>query len=323
VTIAQRMVVDAPNWRSWVRPAVAIALVGGALAILLVFAPNFFRFNNLVNILVQASTLAVLATGMSIVMIGGGIDLSLPFNAALSAVFGAMYMRATGDVTGGLLVMIGTGLAVGLCNGIAVGYLRMIPFVVTLAMMTITNGASVWLTGSISIANIPKAFVDPFFGRYLGLLPLSVIIAAVTAALAIALMSRTILGRWIYAVGISIKAAGIARIPVRKVLMASYLVAGLAAGIAAVMLTGRLASASANLASPSMVLDVVSACVIGGVSIYGGAGRVWGAVFGALLITLLNNALNAAEVSLYVNQMARGAIIVAFVAFDRLAAARG
>jgi ribose/xylose/arabinose/galactoside ABC-type transport system permease subunit len=323
VTIAARMVVDPPQWRSWIRPAVAVLLVGCALAILWIFAPSFFRLNNLVNILVQASTLAVLATGMSIVMIGGGIDLSLPFNAALSAVFGAMYMRATGDVAGGLLIMIGTGLAIGLCNGIAVGYLGMIPFVVTLAMMTVTHGASIWLTGSVSIANIPKAFVDPFFGRYLGLLPLSVIIAAATASLAIALMSRTIFGRWVYAVGISIKAADVARIPARRVLMVSYLVAGLSAGIAAIMLTGRLASASANLSSPSMVLDVVSACVIGGVSIYGGAGRVWGAVFGALLITLINNALNAAEVSLYVNQMVRGAIIVAFVAFDRLAAARG
>src|SRR6185295_4444687 len=123
--------------RSLLRPAVTIVLVVVVLSVLWIFAPSFFRFNNLVNILVQASTLAVLATGMSIVMIGGGIDLSLPFNAALSAVFGAMYMRATSDAAGGLLVMIGTGLAIGLCNGIAVGYLRMIPFVVTLAMMTV------------------------------------------------------------------------------------------------------------------------------------------------------------------------------------------
>jgi ribose transport system permease protein len=311
------------RWHSWLRPAVTGAAVVIVLALLWVSAPSFFKFNNFVNILVQASALAVMATGMAIVMIGGGIDLSLPFSAALSAVFGAMYMRATADAGGGLLIMIMSGLAIGACNGIAVAYLRMIPFVVTLAMMTITNGAAVWLTGSISISNIPPAFVDPFFGRYLGLFPLSVLVAIGTLLSTTILMSRTIYGLRLYAAGISTKAAEIARIPTAKVLMTSYVIAGLAAGIAAVMLTGRLASASSNLASPSMVLDVVSACVIGGISIYGGAGQVWGAALGALFITLLNNALNAAEISLYVNQMIRGAIIVAFVALDRLAAARG
>jgi len=286
-----------------------------------VLAPSFFRLNNLVNILVQSSSLVILATGMSLVMIAGGIDLSLPFNAALSAVLGAMYMRATGDPLIGSLIMLVSGLAIGLFNGIAVGYLRMIPFVVTLAMMTIANGAAVWLTGSISISSIPKQFVDLFFARHFGI-PTAVIIAAATSVLAILVMSETIYGRWLYAVGINIRAAEIARIPTRRVLTVSYVLAGLAGGTTAILLTGRLASASSNLASPSMVLDVVSACVIGGISIYGGAGRVWGAALGALFITLLNNALNAAEISLYVNQMVRGGIIVVFVALDRFASVR-
>ena len=322
MTVAASAMIGAGGRWPYLRIAVTLALVVVVLAVLWGFAPSFFKFNNLMNILVQASTLAVLATGMSIVMIGGGIDLSLPFSAALSAVLGALYMRATGDALVGPLVMIAAGIAIGAFNGFAVGYLRMIPFVVTLAMMTITNGAAVWLTGSISIADIPEAFVDPFFGRYFGL-PLSVIIAGLMAVVTILVMSRTIFGRWLYAVGINTRAAEIARIPRRRVLALSYVIAGVTAGVAAVMLTGRLASASSNLASPSMVLDVVSACVIGGISIYGGAGRVWGAVLGALFITLLNNALNAAEVSLYVNQMIRGAIIVAFVAFDQFATRRG
>ena len=288
------------------------ALVLGLLA---AYAPTFFKLNNLINILVQASTLAVMAIGMTVVMIGGGIDLSLPFNAALSAVLGAIYMRATGDPFGGPAVMITMALAIGAFNGIAVGYLRMIPFVVTLAMMTVTNGAAVWLTNSISIADIPDAFVDPFFNRYLGI-PLSVYIAAAVSLLAYALLSTTVYGRWLYAVGISAKAARVARIPGERVIAASYVVAGLIAGIAAIMLTGRLASASSNLASPTLVLDVVSACVVGGVSIYGGVGKIYGAIFGALFMTLLSNALNAAEVTVYVNQMIRGGIIEAFVAFD-------
>lgn len=322
VSIATSIPAQALERRSLLRPAVTVALVVVVLGVLWLFAPSFFRFNNLVNILVQASSLAVLATGMSVVMIGGGIDLSLPFNAALSAVVGAMYMRATGDFVGGPLIMIASGISIGLFNGVAVGFLKMIPFVVTLAMMTIANGAAVWLTGSISISEIPKPFVDLFFTRCFGI-PVSVIIAAIVSLLGIGLMARSIYGRWLYAVGINLRAADVARVPARHVLTLSYVLAGFTAGVAAVMLTGRLASASSNLASPSMVLDVVSACVIGGISIYGGAGRVWGAVLGALFITLLNNALNAAEVSLYVNQMIRGGIIVAFVALDRLAPTRG
>jgi ribose/xylose/arabinose/galactoside ABC-type transport system permease subunit len=299
------------------RPLVTVVLCAVVLVMLWLYAPTFFKLNNVINIFVQASALAVLAVGMSTVMIGGGIDLSLPFNAALSAVLGAMYMRATGDAIVGPLIMLAAGAAIGAFNGIAVGYLRMIPFVVTLAMMTVTNGAAVWLTGSISISDIPAAFVDPFFTRYFGV-PLSVIIAAFAAVAGAILMSGTVYGRWLYAMGLNAKAARVARVPGRRVIALSYVLAGATAGIGAIMLTGRLSSASANLASPSMVLDVVSACVIGGISIYGGRGRVLGAVFGALFITLLNNALNAAEVSLYVNQMIRGAIIVGFVAVDRL-----
>src|SRR5882672_10322606 len=110
-----------------VRPLVSLALVVLVLAVLAIYAPSFFRLNNFINILVQASTLAVMAIGMAVVMIGGGIDLSLPFNAALSAVLGAMYMRATGDPVIGSLIMLASGLAIGFFNGIAVGYLKMIP----------------------------------------------------------------------------------------------------------------------------------------------------------------------------------------------------
>lgn len=322
MTLALTGAVGKPHLLPGFRVTVTILLFSATLVALWIFAPNFFQPRNIINIFVQASTLAVLAIGMSIVMIGGGIDLSLPFNAALSAVLGAMYMRATGDAIGGPLIMIIAASAIGLFNGFAVGVLGMIPFVVTLAMMTITNGAAVWLTGSISISNIPDSFVDPFFERFFGL-PLLVIIAAIVSILAIYLMSRSTFARLLYAVGINARAADVARLPTRKILASSYLVAGGLAGVAAIMLTGRLASASSNLASASMVLDVVSACVIGGISIYGGSGRVWGAVLGAIFITLLNNALNAAEVSLYVNQMIRGGIIIAFVGLDNFAAKRG
>jgi ribose/xylose/arabinose/galactoside ABC-type transport system permease subunit len=308
--------------RARVRNVVVALILVLVLALLWVFAPNFFKINNLINILVQAATIAVMAVGMSVVMIGGGIDLSLPFNAAVSAVLGAMYMRATGGVVVGSLIMLASGTAIGLFNGVAVGYLGMIPFVVTLAMMSITAGSAVWLTNSISISHLPPEFISFFRMRPAGL-PIPVIEGISVCAIATFLMSRSVFARQLYAVGSNRRAATIARISASRVLLTSYVAAGISAGIAAIMLTGRLASASANLASPSMVLDVVSACVIGGISIYGGAGRVWGAAVGALFITLLSNALNAAEVSLYVSQMIRGAIIIAFIAFDRFSATGG
>jgi ribose transport system permease protein len=304
------------------RPLIGAALCLAALGVLAIYAPSFFRLHNVLNILVQTSILAVLAIGMATVMIGGGIDLSLPFNAALSAVLGAMAMRATGSAAIGPLVMLASALAIGAFNGIAVGYLKMIPFVVTLAMMTVTNGAAVWLTGSISIAEIPDAFVDPFFRTYFGL-SLTVYIAIAAAIAAIILLSRTVYGRWLFAVGINAKAAKVSRVPCERVIAFSYLIAGLTAGVAAIMMTGRFASASSNLASPILVLDVVSACVVGGISIYGGVGRIQGVILGALFITLLNNALNALDVTLFVNQIIRGAIIIGFVALDSALAKRG
>ena len=308
--------VDA-NHRTGFRNLLSGGLIVAALIVLFAAAPTFFTLNNLTNVLSQASVLAVLSIGMAAVMIGGGIDLSIPFNAALSAVVGAIYMRATGDAFWGPIIMVAVALGIGAFNGYAVGYLRMIPFVVTLAMMTVANGLAIWMTNSLSIANIPDTFVDPFFTKYLGL-PLSVHIAFVVSVVSMVLVGRTVYGKRLYAVGINSQAARVARINIERVTMGSYVFAGAIAGIAAIMMTGRLASASANLSSPILVLDIVSACVVGGVSIYGGVGRIGGVVLGALFMTLLNNVLNAVEVSLFVNQILRGVIIIAFIAFDGL-----
>ena len=126
------------------RSILLCALLGSIVVVLTLFAPNFFKVQNGINIIVQASTLGILAIGMGFVMIGGGIDLSLPANMALAAVLGAMCMAAGANPLVGALVMILSGLAIGLLNGFAVAYLRMIPFVVTLAMLTVVTGVTIW-----------------------------------------------------------------------------------------------------------------------------------------------------------------------------------
>jgi ribose/xylose/arabinose/galactoside ABC-type transport system permease subunit len=304
-----------PPWLSRQR-VISIALMAATLLAIAVYTPNFFRYHNISNVLLQTSLLGLMTIGMAVVMIIGGIDLSLPANMAMSAVLGALYMRARGDWALGGLIMIATGSLIGLVNGFAVARLKMIPFVVTLAMMTVVSGASVWLTNSVSISQLPDTFVDFFDDRPLFGVPVTVLIVAFLAVAVAILMRSSVAGRWAYAVGINERAARVARIPIERVVLASYVFSGLMAGLTAIMLTARLGSASANMGNDGVVLDVVSACVVGGVSVYGGAGRIPGALFGALLITILSNAMNLIGVSYYLSLIVKGAVIVAFVAID-------
>lgn len=297
------------------RPAL---MVGALVLILLVLqaqSPVFFEPRNLINVLVQASMLSILALGMTVVMVGGGIDLSLPANMALSAILGSMAMIAADSVLLGCLVMLACGAAIGAFNGFAVARLRMIPFVVTLAMMTMAGGFSVWITGSVSISAQPERFFDLFLSRPFGV-PMAILIAAAALVVVQALMGLTRFGWQVYAVGTNPAAARISRVPVERVLFLTYVISGLMAGLAAIVVTARLGSASANVGNDSVILDVVTACVIGGVSIYGGVGRPVGAVIGALVVLILGNVFNLLGVSFFVSLMVKGAIIIALVALD-------
>ena len=305
-----------PRFRPTRQLVVSIVILAALLFVLSVYAPNFFRYNNILNVLLQSSLLGMLAIGMAIVMIVGGIDLSLPANMAMSAVLGALYMRATGDWIGASCIMAVTGLLIGSINGLAVAKLKMIPFVVTLAMMTMVSGTSVWMTNSLSISQLPTGFVDFFGARLLFRIPATVVIAIAFVIVISMLMRSSIAGRWAYAVGINDRAARVARVPIDRVILGSYVFAGLMAGVTAILLAARLGAASANMGNDGMVLDIVSACVVGGISIYGGAGKVGGALFGALLITVLSNAMNLIGISFYLSLVIKGAVIVAFVAVD-------
>jgi ribose transport system permease protein len=294
-----------------------LALLAAILIALWLIAPNFYRYNNLVNVSLQTSLLGLLALGMAVVMIVGGIDLSLPANMALSAIVGASYMKLAGDWITGSILMLAVGMVVGALNGLAVAWLKMIPFVVTLATMTIVSGTSVWITNSVSISQLPEPFLSIVGARPLFNIPVTVLIVALLTAAIAVLMRSSIVGRWTYAVGINERAARVARIPIGTVVFASYLFSGAMAGITAILLTVRLGAASANMGNDGMVLDIVSAVVVGGISIYGGSGRVAGALFGALLITVLSNTMNLVGVSFYLGLVIKGAVIIAYVAADR------
>jgi ribose/xylose/arabinose/galactoside ABC-type transport system permease subunit len=295
--------------------AFALAITAVLVGVLLAYAPNFFSIRNLLNVLIQGSSLGVMAIGLTFVMIVGGIDLSIPATMAFAAVLGAFVMPVWGIVAG-VATMLVSGLAVGAFNGVAVAWFEMTPFVVTLASMTVIGGATVWMTNSQSLSDFPDAFFDLFLSAPAGV-PVAVLILAVIAAIATLVLSSTAYGRSLYAVGLNAKAARLARAPVEWILFSTYAISGLLAGMSAVMLTARLGSASANLGSDGVVLDIVTACVVGGVSIYGGAGMATGAVLGALFVTLISNSLNQLGVSYFMTLVVKGIAIILFIWIDR------
>ena len=292
-----------------------------ALAILVFLyyhASHFYSQRNILNILVQMSSLALLAIGMTFVLVGGGIDLSMPATMAFSAVLGAFLMRAGyNPALANLATLLAAG-AVGLLNGAAVAAFRMTPFVVTLASMTAVGGSTVWMTNSVSVSHFPDAFFNFYLARPFGV-PVSVIILVAVTAIASIAMSSTIFGRWLYAVtNQRARRAGCPH-PSAARAVSTYLVSALLAGLTGVLLSARLGSASANMGNDGVVLDIVSACVVGGVSIYSGAGKPLGAMFGAFFITLISNSLNQLGVSYFMNLVVKGIVIIAFIYLDGLA----
>lgn len=285
------------------------------LIILYLEAPNFFRIRNLTNILVQSSALGILAIGMCVVFITGGIDLSLPSNMAFGAIIGSNYIVNSGDPIIGSIIMIICCLLIGCLNGIAVSYLNMTPFVVTLATMTMLGGTNVWITNSRSVSNFPEIFFDIFSAKIFNV-PISILIMFFLMIFMSFLLNSTKYGRNLYYVGINSKASSSSRINVKLVIFLSYLISGIMAGITAIILTARLGSASANMGSDGVVLDIVSACVVGGISIYGGIGKPYGAILGAIFITLISNSLNQLGISYFINLIIKGLVIIIFIATD-------
>lgn len=294
-----------------------LVVIVATFVLLAVFVPSFFTERNLVNVLVQASSLGLMAIGMSVVLIGGGMDLSIPAVMALSAILGAMHLRDGGLLPVSMLIMIAVGVLAGCINGYAVAYLKMIPFVVTLAMMTVISGLAIWITYSVSVPVMDETFFDLILSRIAGV-PRPILFLVIATVIMTIVMRRGLFGRWLYAVGTNVRAARVSGIPTRRVVFLTYVISGLFAGLTAILLSARLGSASANIGNDGVVLDIISAVVVGGVSIYGGVGGPLGAVLGAIFITAISNSMNMLQVSFFASLMVKGVVIIVFVAFDSL-----
>lgn len=297
---------------------VVLALCGIWVAAVLPFVPGFASSGNVMNMLAAMLPLLVLATGQTLVLVTGGIDLSVTSTVALASVMGGLVMNAeagwlAGEASAvplGVAAMLGVGAVVGAFNGLAVTVARMPAFMVTLTTLMFVSGFAVWLTKSQPVGGLPSAF-NAIGGR----LPASLALAGVVLVLAALALGRTVFGRWVYAIGHNVRAATISGVPVRGVTIAVYVAAGLCAAIASVLYTGRLETASPVLGQ-RMLLDVIGATVIGGTSLYGGRGKVIWTLFGAMFFTLIDNSLNLLSLSYFSIMVVKGGIILLAALLD-------
>ncbi|MBH8554723.1 ribose ABC transporter permease [Nostocaceae cyanobacterium CENA357] len=297
--------------------------VAGILPILLLIcilfsflSPNFPTAGNAVNILRQASINIVLATGMTFVILTGGIDLSVGSILAVSAVVTVLVslVPALGwaAVPAGLLA----GLCLGLLNGALITYLDVPPFIVTLGSLTALRGVAFLVANGTTVINRDINFA--WIGNsYVGPLPWLVIIALLTVLVSWFVLRQTVLGVQIYAVGGNDRAARLTGIKVNRVLLFVYGVSGLLAGLAGIMSASRLYSATGILGQ-GYELDAIAAVILGGTSFTGGIGTIGGTLLGALIIAVLNNGLTLLNMSYFWQLVVKGLVIIVAVMIDRL-----
>ena len=280
-------------------------------------SPKFLAADNFVNVLVQSAPIAIVAVGMTFVLLTAGIDLSVGSVIFLAgATGGSLVVRAGWPVGAVLPAMAVVGLACGVANGLLVTRLRLSPFIVTLAMLFIARGLGLWITETRAI-NLPETFLQLAAARLMWI-PVPVWILAVTAAVAQFTLSYTPFGRQLYAVGHDPVAAQKAGLAVDRIQLAVYLISATAAAVGGMIVLAQLAAVSPNMGQ-GRELDVIAAAVLGGASLFGGRGTAVGAVLGALLIETVRNGLNLVDADPYIYPLITGAIIFIAVLLDSVA----
>lgn len=277
---------------------------------------NFLTSNNNMNILRQVAINLVLAAGMTFVILTAGIDLSVGSMLAVSAVLGMTMSLPDWMPAMSLPVFVLAGLVCGLANGAMVAYFNMNPFVITLGTMTALRGAAYLLANGTTVLNNNIPSFDWLGNGDFLAVPWLIWVAAAVSIVSWFILRKTILGLHIYAVGGNPQAARLTGIKVSSVLLFVYSINGLFAGIAGAMSSSRLYAANGNW-GVGYELDAIAAVVLGGTSLSGGVGSIWGTVIGALIIGVMNNGLTILGLSSFWQYVAKGAVIVAAVLLDK------
>lgn len=285
-------------------------------AVLAVLSPVFLTVNNVLNVVRQSSIIGVMAVGVTFVILSGGIDLSVGSVMAVSGMIAAGSLENGAGVGAAILIALAVGIAAGLVNGVLVTAAGITPFVVTLGMMSIARGATLLYSQGYPISGFSDTFRFIGGGYILGI-PFPVIIFLGTVVIAWAVLTQTRLGRYTYAIGGNEETVKLSGINSSFFKTMVYVISGATAGISALILTSRLNSAGPT-AGLTYELTVIASVVIGGTSLSGGRGTVWGSLIGALLIAVINNGMNLLGISPYFQELARGVIIILAVYIDRL-----
>ena len=296
------------------------------LVVFSLISAQFLSIQNLTNVARQSVYLVLVSLGQMIVLITGGFDLSVGTAVALTSVVSAIAMVSLASMFPDmvwLVILLGAlgGLAaaflIGCLNGIGVAQFGVSPFIMTLGVQSVGAGTALFLTGGVPVSGLPYEFGNLFgFGRILGM-PVPVIIAVIAIVAIWILMNRTRLGAHIYAVGGNAKAAHLSGVDTKRVLFFAYALSALLASVAGLLLTARVESGETNLGG-SVALESIAACVIAGVSLRGGIGRVENVVLGAFFIVLVQNGMNIAQIGSYMQMVLLGSLLILAVILDQL-----
>jgi len=289
------------------------------LALVVIFftlmSDNFFNSYNVMNILRQASVYAIMGTGMTFVILTGGIDLGQGSVLALAAVVCAMIINATGNMWLGIAAAIGVGIIIGLVNGVMIAYVKLPAFIMTLGSLYMIRGVTLYITNSTQV-NIKGAQAFKFIGQgFLFGVPFPVYIFIVVGILAIFFLSFTATGRHIFAVGSNVVSARLSGIKAEKILVIAYGLSSVCVALAGIVYLARLTAAQPT-AGEGYELESIAAAVVGGTSLAGGEGGVLGTLIGAVIIAVIRNGLVIIGVGSYFTKIVVGLIIVLAVTLD-------
>jgi len=264
----------------------------------------------------QMSVVAIMAVGQVLVIISGGVDLSVGSVLAISGVVATMLLNDSAPMGVALLAGVLLGSVCGALNGLLITKGQLPPFIATLGMMGVARGAALILTGGVPIFGLPPRFAFLGGGRVASVIPFPVLVTLVLAVFGHILLSMTRLGRYAYAIGGNLQATRLSGVNVDGCLIRVYALCGFSAGLAGILLASRLNSGQPT-AGTGYELDVIAACVIGGASLSGGQGTVLGAMVGALIMGILRNGCNLLDISAFWQMAAIGAIILVAVFYDQ------
>jgi ribose transport system permease protein len=299
----------------WIKRFIPFASLIALCVIIAALEPRFLSSGNLASVARQTAVIMVMAMGMTMVMVSGGIDLSVGSMMALAGVTGAFVLASGAPPVVGILASMAAGAVCGLMNGAAIATLKIPPFIVTLGAMGIYRGIALLVTDGKAVVGLPTKFGYLAEGNLFGIVPIPLLIVVMVALAIHFVLSSTRLGRYCYAIGSNIEAARYAGVRVTRCQIIFYLILGALAGLAGAIESARLVTGQPT-AGEGYELRVIAAVVIGGGSLSGGQGTVVGTIIGALIMGVLANGANLLGISSFTQQIVIGAVIVLAVTFD-------